>query len=105
MNRLFMKLAFGFVVAAVLVVFPVSAQEVSRLDRKVSVSVENMPFEDFLRHVEQLSGCSFFYSGNLTTGMPDISMKADDVTVAQILEEILQDSGCTYEVVGEKIAI
>ena len=105
MNRLFMKLAFGFVVAAVLVAFPVSAQEVSRLDRKVSVSVENMPFEDFLRHVEQLSGCSFFYSGNLTTGMPDISMKADDVTVAQILEEILQDSGCTYEVVGEKFAI
>ena len=44
MNRLFIKIAFGFVMAAVMAVVPVSAQEMSKLDRKVSVSVENMAF-------------------------------------------------------------
>lgn len=91
--------------AAVMAVVPVSAQEMSKLDRKVSVSVENMAFEDFLRHVEQLAGCSFFYSGNLTTGMQHVSMSVDNVTVSQILDEVLKGSGCSYELVGEKIAI
>ena len=105
MNRLFIKLAFGFVMAAVMAVVPVSAQETSKLDKKVSVSVENMPFEEFLRHVEELAGCSFFYSGTLTTGMNNISMNADNITVVQLLDQVLKGSGCSYELVGEKIAI
>ena len=95
------------VLFAVCVLFAPTAVHAAspQADKKISISVKDMPLREFLANVEQKCDYTFFYSSSVLDNAGAVTVDAKDETVSQILKQVLDGTGRTFEIVGDKIAI
>ena len=74
-------------------------------DQKISISVKDMPLREFLANVEQKCDYTFFYSSSVLENAGNVTVNAENETVGEILKQVLDGTGRTFEIVGDKIAI
>lgn len=72
---------------------------------KVTLKVENKPLKEFLQDVEKQSGYTFFYTDEVLKKASPVTVNVKDKTASDVLDIALKDSGLSYEIVGDKIAI
>ena len=100
MNKLFKILAMT--VIGMSVSWPVMAQGGVNL---ITLKAQNQPFKEFLQNVEKQSGYSFFFTDEVLSKVPTVSVDVKNRSVDSVLHGVLDGTGLTFETVGDKIAI
>lgn len=100
MNKLFKILAIT--VMAMSFCWPVMAQGGANL---ITIKAQNQPFKEFLQNVEKQSGYSFFFTDEVLSKVPTVSVDVKNRSVDSVLHGVLDGTGLTFETVGDKIAI
>lgn len=88
--------------ALVMLLAPSSAEAAGGL---VTLKAQNQPLKEFLQAVEKQSGYSFFYTDEVLSKVPSVTVEAKDKNVETLLHSVLDGTGLTFETVGDKIAI
>lgn len=96
---LFVKLTTFFILAALL---HVSAAV--RSQEKINLSVKDVKFDKFLDLIEKKSNYTFLYSNAAVPGNK-ISVDVTDVTVPQILNKALQNTGLTFRILENNLIV
>ncbi|GEP98027.1 SusC/RagA family TonB-linked outer membrane protein [Chitinophaga cymbidii] len=79
------------------------AQDVLR--KGVSITLKEKPLDEALQEISAASKVKFAYPDKLVKQQATITRRYNDARLEQILNDILQPSGLTYEVVGSMIVI
>lgn len=82
----------------------VNATEV-RQEPIISISVKDQPLREFIAAVEKKCNYTFFYSTQVLESAGNVSVEAENLPVSEVLKKALAGTGCTFEVIGNKIAI
>lgn len=82
----------------------VNAAEV-RQEPVISIAVKDMPLREFVAEVEKKCSYTFFYSVQVLEQAGKVTVNAENEPVSEVLEKALAGTGCTFEVIGNKIAI
>ncbi len=82
----------------------VNAAEV-RQEPVISISVKDMPLREFVAEVEKKCSYTFFYSVQVLEQAGKVTVNAENEPVSEVLKKALAGTGCTFEVLGNKIAI
>lgn len=75
------------------------------LKEKISITVKNMPMQQFFTEIENRSSYTFFYSNTVLKGVPDVSVSVQDMAIDQLLHQVFKGTNLVFEEVGNKIAI
>ena len=75
------------------------------LKEKISITVKNMPMQQFFAEIENRSSYTFFYSNTVLKGVPDVSVSVQDMAIDQLLHQVFKGTNLVFEEVGNKIAI
>lgn len=76
-----------------------------RQEPVISISVKDMPLREFVAEVEKKCSYTFFYSVQVLEQAGKVTVNAENEPVSEVLEKALAGTGCTFEVLGNKIAI
>ena len=82
----------------------VNAAEV-RQEPVISIAVKDMPLREFVAEVEKKCSYTFFYSVQVLEQAGKVTVNAENEPVGEVLKKALAGTGCTFEVIGNKIAI
>ena len=82
----------------------VNAAEI-RQEPVISIAVKDMPLREFVAEVEKKCSYTFFYSVQVLEQAGKVTVNAENAPVSEVLEKALAGTGCTFEVIGNKIAI
>ena len=96
-----MKLTFLIMLLSVL---EVSASVYSQ-DTRLSLSVDQVSFRETLKLIEKESDYRFFYNDELTDLNKMVSLKVTDKKVGTILDQLLANSGITYQVLDNHVIV
>ncbi len=77
----------------------------ARQEPVISISVKNQPLREFIAAVEKKCSYTFFYSIQVLENAGNVSVDAENLPVSEVLKKALAGTGCTFEVIGNKIAI
>lgn len=72
---------------------------------RISISARNLPLREFLSAVEKKCSYTFFYSTQVLENAGNVTVEAENLPVDEVLEKALAGTGCTFEMLGNKIAI
>ena len=75
------------------------------LDREVSISITDLPFEKALHEIEAIAKIKFAYSINQLQEEPNVSLKIDKRTLREALDELLAPRKISYKVHEKEAAI
>ena len=75
------------------------------LKEKISITVKNMPMQQFFTEIENRSSYSFFYSDSVLKDIPNVSVSVQDMAIDQLLHQVFKGTNLVFEEVGNKIAI
>lgn len=75
------------------------------LDREVSISITDLPFEKALHEIEAIAKVKFAYSINQLQGEPNVSLMIDKRTLREALDELLAPRKISYKVHEKEAAI
>ena len=75
------------------------------LKEKISITVKNMPMQQFFTEIENRSSYSFFYSDSVLKDIQNVSVSVQDMTIDQLLHQVFKGTNLVFEEVGNKIAI
>ncbi len=75
------------------------------LDREVSISITDLPFEKALHEIEAIAKVKFAYSINQLQDEPNVSLKIDKRTLREALDELLAPRKISYKVHEKEAAI
>lgn len=76
-----------------------------RQEPVISISVKDQPLREFIAAVEKKCNYTFFYSTQVLESAGNVSVEAENLPVSEVLKKALAGTGCTFEVIGNKIAI
>lgn len=76
-----------------------------RQEPVITISVKNKPLREFIAEVEKKCSYTFFYSVQVLEKAGTVSVDMVDQPVSEVLKKALAGTGCTFEVIGDKIAI
>lgn len=76
-----------------------------RQEPVISIAVKDMPLREFVAEVEKKCSYTFFYSVQVLEQAGKVTVNAENEPVSEVLEKALAGTGCTFEVLGNKIAI
>lgn len=77
----------------------------ARQEPVISISAKNLPLREFIAAIEKKCNYTFFYSVQVLEKAGNVSVEAENLPVSEVLEKALAGTGCTFEVLGNKIAI
>src|SRR5882757_8691482 len=80
-----------------------SGQDLDRMT--LSIQLKNVTLKHALRKIEALTSLPFTYKTNDVAGYDNINYQANNVSVARLLEALLQHTGLQYEQVNNNIII
>lgn len=69
---------------------------------QVTVEINDLPLTDALKHLEEQSGYSFFYSNALPDRNTTVSVKAHDKDITYVMDRILEGLDVSYELKSDK---
>ena len=75
------------------------------LDREVSISITDLPFEKALHEIEAIAKVKFAYSINQLQDEPNVSLSIDKRTLREALDELLAPRKISYKVHEKEAAI
>lgn len=75
------------------------------LDREVSISITDLPFEKALHEIEAIAKVKFAYSINQLQDEPNVSLNIDKRTLREALDELLAPRKISYKVHEKEAAI
>jgi TonB-linked SusC/RagA family outer membrane protein len=101
LNLLKMKLTILIVLISVL--SSLASQSFSQSTR-ITMTVEDIRIEDFLRNIENQTEYRFFYSAKIDVDQK-VSGNFKDLSIQMVLDEILQKTGIGYEINGRQIIL
>lgn len=71
----------------------------------ITISARDLPLRDFIANIEKQCNYTFFYSAQVLENAGAVTVEATNLPVSQVLEKSLKGTGCTFEIVGNKIAL
>ena len=71
---------------------------------KLTMNVQNVRMEDFLKLVENQTSYRFFYSGEIDVDQK-VSANLDNSPINRVLDQVLFDVGITYEIRGRQVIL
>ena len=75
------------------------------LDREISITITDLPFEKALHEIEAIAQVKFAYSINQLQKEPNVSLSIEKKTLRAVLEELLTPRGIQYKVHEKEAAI
>ena len=99
---LVMKLIFTLVIVCSL---SASATTVHSQDIKMSVTLKDAAISKVIRAIEKNTPYKFVYNNNLFPAGDKVDIDATNLTVAEILTRILQNSGFTFRLLGDNMIV
>lgn len=85
-------------------IFQVSASIYSQ-EKKISVSVENGTFYEFVSQIEKQSEFMFFYKGEEINSTIRVNLNAKNKLVSEILDAVTEANNLSYKITGKHIII
>lgn len=73
--------------------------------RSISLHLENASLSEVLNQIEEVSGYSFFYDENKVDLSHRVSVNADNKSVKDVLANILDSTGMTFEISNDQIVL
>ena len=80
-----------------------AAQNVNAM--KVSLDVKAVTVKEFLDAVKKQTNLNFIYNSELAKGMSKITFQGVDQPVRAVLDKVMADAGCSYEIDGTIVTI
>lgn len=103
MRITFVQLSLTFVLSSSLFAAETAGQEI--LDKKVSLSVDNLEISKVLSKVQKQTGVKFLYSSNTIHAERKISFSAIDKKLGDFITEIIIPLSIGYKVMDEQILL
>ncbi len=97
------QLTIAFIFTCSLYAKETSAQEI--LDKKISLSVENMEIKKVISTIQNLTGVKFLYSPNTIQAERKISFNVTDQTLGIFINTILKPLSIDYKIVDDQILL
>ncbi len=73
--------------------------------KKVSLDLKNVPLIDVLLDIQKQTGVNFAYEKTQVEQFKPVTISIKGATVEEVLKIILKDTGFTYKITGNNIAI
>lgn len=86
------------------VVLSVSAKSYSQ-NQRVSLSLKDVSISELFEEIRLQSGCNFFFNEDKIAELEKVSLEKTDVTIKEILTEVLSGTNLTFTMVGDVIII
>lgn len=99
---LVMKLVFTLVIISCLTV---SATTVHSQDVKMSMSLKDAAISKVIRTIEKNTPYKFVYNNNIFPSDNKVSIDATDLSVADILTKVLNNTGFTYKLLSNNLIV
>nr|WP_065219167.1 MULTISPECIES: TonB-dependent receptor [Butyricimonas] len=90
-------------VCLLLGVTSVNAQEV--LSKKVTLELKDAPIIEVLLEIQKQTGVNFAYEKSQLEPLKPITLSVKQMTLEEVLKIVLKDTGFTYKITGNNIAI
>lgn len=74
-------------------------------NKKVSLDLKNVPLIDVLLDIQKQTGVNFAYEKTQVEQFKPVTISIKGATVEEVLKIILKDTGFTYKITGNNIAI
>ncbi|MBX2956185.1 MAG: SusC/RagA family TonB-linked outer membrane protein [Cyclobacteriaceae bacterium] len=75
------------------------------LDREISITITDLPFENALHEIERVANVKFAYSISLLQDEPNVSLTVDKRTLREALDELLTPRRISYKVHEKEVTI
>ncbi len=98
-----LQLFIAVIFASVSLAHEATAQEI--LNRKVSLKIENKAIKTILSDIEKTANVRFTYRPKLISTEKNISFKAENERLSDVLERLLKPMKITWDVVGDQIIL
>uniref|UniRef100_UPI003216C1F3 SusC/RagA family TonB-linked outer membrane protein n=1 Tax=uncultured Draconibacterium sp. TaxID=1573823 RepID=UPI003216C1F3 len=72
---------------------------------KISISAQNVDIDYIFKEIRTQTSYGFFFNDDKVSSIKNITIQKENVTVKEVLDEVLKNSGYTYELVGDVITI
>lgn len=95
------KLTFVLILATYMEV----SAKVYAQESKITISVENVSLDKALKVIESKSKYKFFYSNNLFPADKKITVRAQDITVAAVLKQVLSNTSFSYKLLNDNLIV
>ena len=92
-------------VLALALFVPLTAVAQSQLQKKVSINAKETTVESILETLQKKTGLNFFYSSDIAKKWPKVTVQAQSKTTEEVLDQVTNTIGCTYEVKGNIVTI
>lgn len=73
--------------------------------KKLSLDLRSATLREFFDAVKKQTGLSFIYNSDQSRSMPRITIHSVNQIVDNVLNKVMKDLGCTYEIKGEIVTI
>src|SRR5688572_30832620 len=73
--------------------------------QKVSISEKNASLEKVINVIKKQTSYNFFYDPRIFDGAKPVTIQAKDLTIEQVLKEVLQNQHLDYFIEGKTITI
>ena len=75
------------------------------LDREISITITDLPFENALHEIERVANVKFAYSISLLQDEPNVLLTVDKRTLREALDELLRTRNISYKVHEKEASI
>lgn len=91
--------------AILILILTVQAFAMKGQNTKFTLTMQDVPFVEVIEQLEEMSGYHFVLKYDLNILDKKVSVNYNDVTLQNILSDLLRDSGFTYQFIDKYIAI
>ncbi|MEI7736742.1 MAG: SusC/RagA family TonB-linked outer membrane protein, partial [Ferruginibacter sp.] len=103
MRITFLQLTLAFILYGSLYANTTTGQEI--LDKKISISADNLEISKVLSIVQKQTGVNFLYSSNSIQAYRKISFAAIDKRLGEFISEVIAPLSICYKIVGTQILL
>ena len=77
----------------------------SKQNDRVTLNLENVTVDQLFSQIKKQTGYNFIISGELAKSLPKVSAHMNDKPVREVLNQVLDHAGCTYDISGRTITV
>lgn len=97
--------AIGTMLLVFAVSFSTAMASENLLSERIHLSVENVTLKDALKEIERQSTFTFLYNDASIDVNQTVSVSASELSIKDLLDEILADKGITYTIIDNQIVL
>ena len=74
-------------------------------EKRVTLNMTQVTMKQLFAEVRKQTGLNFLYNSELSNTLPKITVRAQNKPVRQVLDDVMKQIGCTYEMEGTLVTI